>query len=65
MHHNENCDRLLAVDRDGLQQYRVVFPKRKKGGYTVQTVREPYTIGEYTSDTPAIQCTVTILSQWY
>jgi len=44
LHHNENANRLQAVNQDGSLQYRVVFPKAKKGGHTVQEVKTVYTI---------------------
>ncbi|CAL9690969.1 unnamed protein product [Knipowitschia caucasica] len=38
MHYNENAGRPQAVTRTGDEQYNIVFPKAKKGGYTLKKV---------------------------
>ena len=40
---NSNCKQL--VTRDGQEQYDIVFPKYKKGGYVVRKVLETPTYG--------------------
>jgi hypothetical protein len=39
LHYNENTMRDQAVTKDGQKRYDVVFPKFKKGGYTVRGIK--------------------------
>jgi hypothetical protein len=48
LHFNENSDRNQAVNRRGVLIHSIRFPKYRKGGFTVQIVREPPTF-EYIS----------------
>ena len=45
LHFNENSNREQAVTKEGDEQYDVVFPKYKKGGYIVRKVVEKPTYG--------------------
>ena len=38
LHFNENSQREQAVTQQGEEQYAIVFPKYKKGGYIVRKV---------------------------
>ena len=38
LHFNENSDRKQAVTTEGKDQFEIVFPKFKRGGYTVRRV---------------------------
>ena len=45
LHFNENSNRKQALTKEGEEQYDIVFPKYKKGGYIVQKVVEKPTYG--------------------
>jgi hypothetical protein len=45
LHFNENSNCEQAVTKEGDEQYDVVFPKYKKGGYIVRKVVEKPTYG--------------------
>ena len=45
LHFNENSNRKQVVTRDGREQYDIIFPKYKKGGYVVRKVLETPTYG--------------------
>ncbi len=47
IHHNENGNRLQAVDKEGNGKYSVVFPKAKKGEASVRTRKTPPTYSKY------------------
>ena len=38
LHFNENAGREQATNRDGDLQYKIVFPKFKKGGFTERKI---------------------------
>ena len=38
LHFNENSNRKQTVTKQGEEQYEIIFPKFKKGGYTVKKV---------------------------
>jgi hypothetical protein len=44
---NENANREQAVTKQGEQQYGIVFPKYKKGGYIVRKVFKNPTYGRF------------------
>lgn len=46
MHFNENKMKDHAATKDGDLQYRIIFPKQKKGEYTVQKVKTISTYGK-------------------
>ena len=46
MHFNENTCRPQAVTSEGVAQYKIQYPKYKKGGYTVTEVKTDPTFGE-------------------
>jgi hypothetical protein len=43
IHFNENAAKPQAVTREGRPQYKLAFPKQKKGEYTVKKVKAPST----------------------
>ncbi|XP_064630791.1 uncharacterized protein LOC135489383 [Lineus longissimus] len=45
LHYNENGNKDQAVTQDGQERWEVLFPKVKKGGYSVRPVRKPSTCG--------------------
>ena len=45
LHYNYNADRKQATTKDGRLQYSIRFPKYKKGGFTVTTLKEDPTYG--------------------
>jgi len=45
MHFNENGMRDQATTKDGDKRYSVLYPKYKKGGYTVREVKVDCTFG--------------------
>ena len=45
LHFNENNGRNQAVTKDGKARYRIVYPKFKKGGYTVRKISVECTYG--------------------
>lgn len=47
LHFNENGMRDQAVTKAGNKRYSIVFPKFKKGGYTVREVKVDCTYGKY------------------
>jgi len=47
MHFNENAHRAQVTTRTGEEQYRLHFPKHKKGDYIVRKVLEKSTFREY------------------
>jgi hypothetical protein len=46
LHYNQNSDRKQNINKTGEMAYKIKFPKSKKGGYTVQPVKESATYGE-------------------
>ena len=48
LHFNENCNREQAITKEGIEQYDIVFPKYKKGGYIVKKVVKKPTYSELT-----------------
>lgn len=66
MHFNENGQNLQVTTKDGKPRYSIIFPKQKKGDYTVKKIKTNNTYGyveslkvEATSrvrDTPMPRC---------
>ena len=46
LHFNENANREQSRTKEGEEQYDIVFPKYKKGGYIVKKVISNPTYGE-------------------
>ena len=46
LHFNENSNRAQATTKQGEGRYDIIFPKYKKGGYTVRKVTEDATYGK-------------------
>ena len=46
LHFNENSNRDQAVTKQGKEQFDIVFPKYKKGGYIVRKVTVDQTYGK-------------------
>ena len=47
LHFNENAGREQATNRDGDLQYKIVFPKFKKGGFIVRKITTGCTYGRW------------------
>ena len=47
LHHNEHPNRMQAVTKDGHEQYRVRFPKFKKGEHSVRETKTDPTYGKF------------------
>ena len=47
MHFNENANREQAITKTGEEQYGVIFPKYKKGGYIIRRVTVDPTYGKH------------------
>ena len=47
LHFNENSNRSQATTKQGEGRYDTIFPKYKKGGYTVRKVTEDATYGKF------------------
>lgn len=47
LHFNENGMREQATTKEGKKRYDVVFPKFKKGGYTIREVKVECTLVKY------------------
>jgi len=47
LHYNYNCGKNQAKNKKGEEQYSILFPKYKKGGYIVRRVMENSSYGEY------------------
>lgn len=47
LHFNENSNRKQTVTKKGEEQYEIIFPKFKRGGYTVRKVLEDPTFGNF------------------
>ena len=47
LHFNENSSRAQATTSQGEARYNIIFPKYKKGGYTVRKVTEDASYGKY------------------
>ena len=45
LHFNENAGREQAVNREGNLEYKIVFPKYKKGGFIVRKITTDCTYG--------------------
>jgi hypothetical protein len=46
MHFNENGRKSQDETKDGKARYKIIFPKFKKGGYTVREVKTESTYGK-------------------
>ena len=46
LHFNENAGRLQAITAAGDSQYKITFPKWKKGDHVVNMVKTNYTTGQ-------------------
>jgi len=60
LHYNANSDRKQAKNKDGLPRYSLRFPKYRKGGYTVQVIKEPPSFA-YISDLMDVLLTQTMV----
>lgn len=47
LHYNENSEKVQAATREGNLQYSIVFPKQKKGEFTVKKVKTQSTYGKF------------------
>ena len=45
LHFNENASREQARNREGSLEYKIVFPKYKKGGFIVRKITTDCTYG--------------------
>ncbi|XP_060072068.1 uncharacterized protein LOC132551941 [Ylistrum balloti] len=43
LHHNENVRREQAMTSAGEKMFKIIYPKQKKGGYTVRKVKTKQT----------------------
>ena len=47
LHFNENANRSVSATKDGVERYKVCFPKYKRGDHAVKTIMQAPTYSKF------------------